>query len=877
MLSLMCVGAVGEEAAVIKSHYVNFYVCQGQTVTPAWPDYTVWIGEGLSKDDFIITYERYDTTLFQINANGSVTVAKDAPISRWTEYDVVVKYTPKVEGVGETTEFRGATLAICEPIENIPVAGTVGCHLSDSYSFWFTMEVPEALKAIEYDKSMLDVTYSCSGGWKTDWQFKLVPKKLGVTTIRFVALNDLTKVMKVFVEPDPTQVKFAQNVFKCYYRDKVDLGVDYGYGTDAKACPKHIRVDIPNFAYDGFSMYAGEVYFRRTAPSVFEACREGYHTVTYETHNGFSGSVRVHVYSNKNATRMILGEKVLREGYKNVTISLYSDNGEVFAPLKITKGADIASIYENKLTLTGTGTIEITATNPDGSTLARTFVVEPYPTEMILNAEEVTLRPMESFELEVGFDKGSLPYSITATYDYDEKYGIAPAELQGLTVTAQNPGKAVYTITTDDKKFEKTFTVHVINGDKAVYINLPPEPFGVGHSYQMYVRDGNGKIVPAVFSEGNNNAYSGKADLTAGGYITGTGTGNYELCARLEDGRVLTQQINISQIPSWLRVDAVVLRKSDTWRIAAESDVGSVTNMTYKIANTSIIKIEDGVIKPRKTGKTTVTATSVANPEVSTTFTVKVISDTSRLYVGSTSMSVPYGSARYMPVVTDSDGDEVPMKWEITHNNPGKGNTQKSGFTLKDNQITCNWPDATCEVTGTVKGSSEYVVVTVKGYKLPEMIAIEPEQVWLEPGEKLTLTLTSNDEFGGWGICYWEASDTGIVTFDEFTQGRSNAVTAKAPGTVLVGAMLENGAAAFCLVNVYDPENRLPGDVNEDGKVDKRDALIVMQYDAGWPVLINGWQGDVNADGKTNLQDAVLILKYDAGLDVQLKQYIPEK
>ena len=58
--------------------------------------------------------------------------------------------------------------------------------------------------------------------------------------------------------------------------------------------------------------------------------------------------------------------------------------------------------------------------------------------------------------------------------------------------------------------------------------------------------------------------------------------------------------------------------------------------------------------------------------------------------------------------------------------------------------------------------------------------------------------------------------------------------------------------------------------------MDEKDALIVMQYDAGWNIIINGWQGDVNADGHTDLSDAVLIFQYAAGLDVQLKQYIPE-
>lgn len=65
--------------------------------------------------------------------------------------------------------------------------------------------------------------------------------------------------------------------------------------------------------------------------------------------------------------------------------------------------------------------------------------------------------------------------------------------------------------------------------------------------------------------------------------------------------------------------------------------------------------------------------------------------------------------------------------------------------------------------------------------------------------------------------------------------------------------------------------DRVPGDANEDGFADIFDALLVLQYDAGWDVTLNESNADVNGDGFADIFDALLLLQYDAGWDVTLK------
>ncbi len=65
------------------------------------------------------------------------------------------------------------------------------------------------------------------------------------------------------------------------------------------------------------------------------------------------------------------------------------------------------------------------------------------------------------------------------------------------------------------------------------------------------------------------------------------------------------------------------------------------------------------------------------------------------------------------------------------------------------------------------------------------------------------------------------------------------------------------GVAAFA---------KTSGDVNNDGKVNSSDALIVLQYSVGTNKTIDKATADVNGDGKINSTDALMILKISVGL-----------
>lgn len=875
ILSALLLWVLACPAAAEDAIKVDLYVRSGagESVLPDYPDLSGRIGEGLTLEDFNVTYSSPAADLTVDPTSGLITVAEGKQFASWMK--VYITYKPKVAGVGTMTTFyfevyAGRSLKWIKPASTDVLLG-----LDQEYRAVQieenTFYIVDSLKVREgYDTSVVEVVLPYRSDDAKYRTMRLIPKGVGETTITIYGYNGVSADVHVKVCEPITGLSFAKDVFYCYEGEAIPLGLKLGEGDVERA------LIFDRFTINGNHGAAGK-YFTDANGVLGRFCADkfGDYSISATSYNGFSASTTVKVYQKEPARSIVAAKDLIRVG-DTVELNTFDADGNGVRAMNfsITRGAELASIRENKLTAKGAGEVEVTVTNYDGSTCSQVFLIEAYPTEILLNAAELTLEIGEKFELSVGFDQGTLDYALRVE-SQDIVYGeLAPVRVEGNTIIAQNPGDAKVKVYAGTLVAEVRVTVP--DSDKALTLVMPPEPFAVGDSFQLYVKDRAGQIYPAAFS---TNLSKETGVITRAGYFTANGPGEFSVRVQLEDGRRLNDIISVRKMPKWLKHDAVVVRKSGNAWLGVTSDVGAIDyyDLNVTVADERIVKINASQILPQKTGKTTVTVASVYNPDVTATFTVEVISDSSALYIGVTSMRVPCGSARYLPVVTNENGTEVKVTWEITHNNPGEGNPEESGFILDGDVIECTWPTASCEVTGSLKGGSKKVKVSVSGYELPTSIAIEPAQIWLDIGEQQTVELTTGDKHGGFGGVYWVAEVDGVASFTEVVEGKTNTITALQAGTTRVAAVLENGVTAICTVNVYDPDIRLPGDVNEDGRVDARDALLVMQYDAGWRVSINGWQGDVNADGKTDLADAVLIFQYSSGLDVQLKQYIPTK
>ncbi len=75
--------------------------------------------------------------------------------------------------------------------------------------------------------------------------------------------------------------------------------------------------------------------------------------------------------------------------------------------------------------------------------------------------------------------------------------------------------------------------------------------------------------------------------------------------------------------------------------------------------------------------------------------------------------------------------------------------------------------------------------------------------------------------------------------------------------------------ADVTLTAVYE-RNFIPGDVNADGKVDRKDLNRLAQYFARWGAEIDEDASDANGDGKVDRKDLNRLAQYFARWDVEL-------
>ena len=87
-------------------------------------------------------------------------------------------------------------------------------------------------------------------------------------------------------------------------------------------------------------------------------------------------------------------------------------------------------------------------------------------------------------------------------------------------------------------------------------------------------------------------------------------------------------------------------------------------------------------------------------------------------------------------------------------------------------------------------------------------------------------------------------------------------------GTAAEKYAKDNG---FTFIALDDDNDRTPGDVNDDGKVDLTDVITLKQSVAGWKVKINESNADVTGDKKADIKDVILLKQHLAGWKVTLK------
>lgn len=182
---------------------------------------------------------------------------------------------------------------------------------------------------------------------------------------------------------------------------------------------------------------------------------------------------------------------------------------------------------------------------------------------------------------------------------------------------------------------------------------------------------------------------------------------------------------------------------------------------------------------------------------------------------------------------------------------------------------TSTWTTETASLTGAPEVTNPRLTASVNSTRIALGDAVT--MTWAMSGGSGTLNKTD----AGSSYLKWKKADGTVVKTETVTRiTGSSTFTPEAEGTYFCELVLTDGynqRISWQSETITVSQTvRLPGDADNNGVVNLYDALLVMQYDAGWSVALNKSNADVNASGGVDMNDALLILRHGAGEDVVL-------
>ncbi len=215
---------------------------------------------------------------------------------------------------------------------------------------------------------------------------------------------------------------------------------------------------------------------------------------------------------------------------------------------------------------------------------------------------------------------------------------------------------------------------------------------------------------------------------------------------------------------------------------------------------------------------------------------------------------------------------------------PGGSYTNNAGVTLYAvwQKQNTNAPTIT---VATVNGSAgKEVTVGISIENNPGIASMDFAIVYDKT--KLKLVGYEDSQFTGWTVgvdagekASWYSNDNKSVN-GEIVKLKFNVLNEAKEGEAYISL---NDIVVYCVDGNEEKEvnanlvqgginitNRIPGDANDDGKVNGADLVRISRYLAGYDVKINLSNADATGDGKVNGADLVRISRYLAGYPVKL-------
>lgn len=341
-----------------------------------------------------------------------------------------------------------------------------------------------------------------------------------------------------------------------------------------------------------------------------------------------------------------------------------------------------------------------------------------------------------------------------------------------------------------------------------------------------------------------------KATVDANGKVTFKNVGKVTIKAysEIKPSVYATFTYNIERGNTYLELDKSYYQfnnLNESLQLNAKLNSGENTSVSWKTDNNQVATVDsNGKVTAKKGGITKISATSNLYGEVKCLIYVSVpveLSDGSKAYVG------------------DINKDGIIDSLDVAETN-----------------LICNYNSATTDDiiladlnnNGDIDDDDASIILDMYRYGLKpgkyiniESISLNKNNSDLYVGSTITLiptinpTNTTNSK-----ALTWTSSNKNVATVD--INGK---VTAKAEGTAVITVQTSNGKKTSCNITVKQKKIEYTlGDVNNDGKVNTIDAIMILQH-ISKKITLNEKQmlaADTSKDGRISTMDAIRILQY---------------
>lgn len=407
------------------------------------------------------------------------------------------------------------------------------------------------------------------------------------------------------------------------------------------------------------------------------------------------------------------------------------------------------------------------------------------------------------------------------------------ATVEDGIITAVSAGVCTITVTSEDGGFSSSCEITVIHPTISVTgISLDKSTVDmiIGESQTIYatLTPSNADNQKISWTSSDNSIVT-----VSNGVLTANGIGTASITAISDDGKytamcnvTVVEKPQLEQVSApkssiangYISIDTKVYISSDTAsaKIYYTTD-GSQPSATNGTLYTSYINITEDM-----TIKAIAIKDNMEDSKISQ-FTYRIIGeDTPTIQVES---------------VKGKSGETVDVRISLK-NNPGIA-TMRIDVTYDKDVMTLSGVTDAGTITGQVH-STDYTAY--------------PYSLYWENGT-ITENIVVNDTIATLSFAIKENIDAGsypiivsydIDNYDIFNVDLEPVEFIAAPGQITIGGY------------IY-------GDVNDDGKVNALDSVIMSRYIAKWPnVSVNLEAADVNADGKVNALDSVILKRHIA-------------